>query len=177
MSERGSGSKKLRGRVVLWCALAVAAVTAVGGVAIGLGSAAGAEKKAAALKSACQAEGSDANRAIAADALRALDSSDGQKALDDLAAEKDDRVATAALIAIGRSDHAGARTTLRDTFEDTDRPDLVRSAAFSAWARLAAKDGTDWDTIAAYGKDQTKDGSTLRDSVLAVEHALFPKQK
>ena len=156
--------------------LVVAGIALVGGlVAVGMQRAAAADREIADLKSDCRTRGSAASKAIAADALRRRGSSDARTALDELAASADDRVAAAAIVAIGRGDASGARGKLKAIFESSGRSARVRSAAFSAWARLEAKDGATWSAISGYGRRHASEGSPLEESVLAVENALFPR--
>jgi len=153
----------------------VAIMLGAGVAALGVGRAAGDDKQAKDLKSACLATGCDTEQRDQLDQLKALDTSESRKALEEIAAATDPTAASLALLTIGRADYQGARTKLQAAFEDTTRPHAVRVAGFQAWARAAAAGGTSWESIESYATANTKEGSPLRDSALAVKAVLFPK--
>lgn len=110
-------------------------------------------------------------RAVSLDRLVRDGSSDAVAALESLADAGDERAAIHALAAVGRSDHSGARTKLRAVFENTRRPDVVRAAAFAAYARAELRAGTAWSALESYAGRHCGSGSRLASMVAATRSA------
>jgi orotidine-5'-phosphate decarboxylase len=126
------------------------------------------------LQAAATARGGEGTRLAALDDLRKLDTSDSRKALEALTDAKDPDVALRALATIGRGDQAGGRERLKKVFEDAKRADVDRIVAFIAWGRLAAKDGSSWETLESYAQKHCSKDSALETALLETKAALFP---
>jgi hypothetical protein len=153
-------------------AIGIAVVGAL--VLAGDGPAVGSDSTVTRLQASAAGRGTDGGRAAALRDLAALDTSDSRTALTELADATDDQLAAHACLAIGRADQRGGRAKLRSVFEDETRAHGVRVAAFLAWARREAADGSSWQTIENYARGHYETGSRLEASVAAARNALFP---
>lgn len=158
-----------------WRRGALCAFAACAAAALAWPRAEAADQAVTALKAVCSASADPAGRARALEDLRTRDTADSRKAIEDLAASPDPRLAVQAVATMGRGDWSAARSKLRAAFEDAARPDAVRAAAFIAWARLAAADGTKWSEIEAYAAGQAAGGSKLRSMCDAAKSAVCPE--
>lgn len=126
------------------------------------------DTKVAALAALATASG-NARRVKAIEDLRRTASADSFAALESLAASKDEHLAALALSAIARSGDSGAQASLEDVIEDTKRSAVARSFALTAWCKLRADTGADWDDVKSYVDEACGTDATMKDTAAAVK--------
>ncbi len=114
-------------------------------------------------------------KAMAIQALVKLNNGNARRAITGMAKHADDATALVAIAALCREDFRGARATLIDIAEDTDRSEAVRCTALAACLELEATDGHDWTEVESWVED-TVDGEDEMDAMAeAVKAKRFSK--
>lgn len=165
---------------VRWWALVVVAATAFGSLVGPPGAggpmpaeASGEEMTEAAKWKAIATVSGRTKRLDAIERLRRLDSSESRAALDALADSKDEQLAAFAMAALARFDDSAAEAKLKSVIESGSRSDTARSLALTAWLRLRARDGDDWEDVSAYVAAKTAGNAALQSTVATVQTSAF----
>jgi hypothetical protein len=115
-----------------------------------------------ALEALCSGTAAPTQKLIALEELGTIDTSASRDALKRLADCEDERTAMMALGALSRLRFSGALTKIEAVYEDTDRSDVVRAAALTAYCTVKSGESRSWGNIKRYVKDTAGRNTQLR---------------